>query len=188
MWSGEDTKANIRKDTQCRPMSRRCGFHANDVSLRHTPHEKLLGITWVPNPATRKDLAARTWDVLLYWSKIPVLFQTKVGCRGQNSVSKKLLVRLHMVKNRLAGDHKEILSPYLVRTGPYSRHFDLSVVYVWAQWLRINKDQKPINYYQIITAHASFICPNMRCAVSRVWTGSLVILLKRFYPVIYQGK
>ena len=29
------------------------------------PHEKLLGITWVTNPATRKDLAARTWGV--FW-------------------------------------------------------------------------------------------------------------------------
>jgi len=28
------------------------------------PHEKLLGITWGSNPATRKDLAARTWGML----------------------------------------------------------------------------------------------------------------------------
>ena len=32
----------------------------------HTPHEKLLGITWVSNPTTRKDLAARTWVVFWY--------------------------------------------------------------------------------------------------------------------------
>ena len=30
------------------------------------PHEKLPGITWVSNPATRKDLAARTWGVSWY--------------------------------------------------------------------------------------------------------------------------
>jgi len=30
------------------------------------PHEKLLGITWVSNLATRKDLAARTWGVFWY--------------------------------------------------------------------------------------------------------------------------
>jgi len=30
------------------------------------PHEKLPGITWVSNPATRKDLAARTWGVFWY--------------------------------------------------------------------------------------------------------------------------
>jgi len=30
------------------------------------PHEKLLGITWVSNPATRKDLAARTYGVFWY--------------------------------------------------------------------------------------------------------------------------
>ena len=30
------------------------------------PHEKLLGMTWVSNPATRKDLAARTWGVFWY--------------------------------------------------------------------------------------------------------------------------
>jgi len=30
------------------------------------PHEKLLGITWASNPATRKDLAARTWGVFWY--------------------------------------------------------------------------------------------------------------------------
>jgi len=27
------------------------------------PHEKILRITWVSNPATRKHLAARTWCV-----------------------------------------------------------------------------------------------------------------------------
>jgi len=30
------------------------------------PHEKLHGIRRVSNPATRKDLAARTWGVFWY--------------------------------------------------------------------------------------------------------------------------
>ena len=35
--------------------------------LHHvTPHEKLLGIIRVSNPATRKDLADRTWGVFWY--------------------------------------------------------------------------------------------------------------------------
>jgi len=32
----------------------------------------------VSNPATRKDLAARTWGVFWYQSKIPVLFEIMV--------------------------------------------------------------------------------------------------------------
>jgi len=31
------------------------------VDTRNLPHEKLLGILRVSNPATRKDLADRTW-------------------------------------------------------------------------------------------------------------------------------
>ena len=42
------------------------------------PHEKLLGRTWVSNPATRNDLAARTWGVFWYQTKIPVLFEIMV--------------------------------------------------------------------------------------------------------------
>jgi len=42
------------------------------------PHEKLHGIRRVSNPATRKDLAARTWGVFWYESKIPVLFEIMV--------------------------------------------------------------------------------------------------------------
>jgi len=55
----------------------------------------------VSNPATRKDLSARTWDVFWYQSKCPVLFeimvpanQTKEGSRGRKPVSKKLFVRV----------------------------------------------------------------------------------------------
>jgi len=36
------------------------------VALLHVPHEKLPGVTWVSNPATRKDLVARTWGVFWY--------------------------------------------------------------------------------------------------------------------------
>jgi len=42
-----------------------CGI-MKDVSEIMKPHEKLLGITRVSNPATRKDLAARTWGVFWY--------------------------------------------------------------------------------------------------------------------------
>jgi len=42
------------------------------------PHEKLLGITRVSNPATRKDLASRTWGVFWYKSKMQVLFEIMV--------------------------------------------------------------------------------------------------------------
>jgi len=42
------------------------------------PHEKPHGIRRVSKPATRKDLAARTWGVFWYSSKIPVLFEIMV--------------------------------------------------------------------------------------------------------------
>jgi len=34
--------------------------------ISQNPHEKLLEITWVSKPPTRKDLAARTWGVFCY--------------------------------------------------------------------------------------------------------------------------
>ena len=42
------------------------------------PHEKLFGITWVSNPATRKDLADGTWGVFWYKSKRQGLFEIMV--------------------------------------------------------------------------------------------------------------
>jgi len=39
-------------------------WHDSDLFVK--PHEKLLGITWVSNPATREDMAARTWGVFWY--------------------------------------------------------------------------------------------------------------------------
>ena len=55
-----------------------------------SPHEVLLAITWVSKPATRKDLAARTWGVFWYSSKIPVLLEIMVpinkrGVQGSKS-------------------------------------------------------------------------------------------------------
>ena len=41
-------------------------------------HDKFHGIRRVSNPATRQDLAARTWGVFWYQSKIPVLFEIMV--------------------------------------------------------------------------------------------------------------
>jgi len=52
------------------------------------PHEKLLGITWVSNPVTRKDLAARTWGVFWY-SKIPVLFELMVHIKQKRGTGLK---------------------------------------------------------------------------------------------------
>ena len=44
--------------------------YAGDLSTyTKDPHEKLLGTTWVSNPATIKDLAARNWGVFWYQSK-----------------------------------------------------------------------------------------------------------------------
>jgi len=66
-----------------------------NVYNRDNPHEKLLEITWVSNPATNKDLGARTWGAFWYESKIPVLFEIMVqikqkrGTGVQNS-SKKI--------------------------------------------------------------------------------------------------
>ena len=52
------------------------------------PHEKLLGITWVSNPLTRKDLAARTWGVFWYKSKTELMIQIKLkGVIGVESPS-----------------------------------------------------------------------------------------------------
>ena len=56
----------------------------------YTPHEKLLGITWVSNPATRKDLAARTWGVFWYKSKIPVLFDIMVQSKQKRGTGVKI--------------------------------------------------------------------------------------------------
>jgi len=42
-------------------MSRIEMIHIRFTYERFTPHEKLLGILRVSNPATRKDLADRTW-------------------------------------------------------------------------------------------------------------------------------
>jgi len=47
-----------------------CHMSMSHSANAYTPHEKLLGIidgiTWVSNPATRKDLAASTWGVFWY--------------------------------------------------------------------------------------------------------------------------
>jgi len=59
--------------------------HASDLSS----HEKLLGITWVSNPATREDLAARTWGVFWYLSKIPVLFEIMVRIKQKRGTGVK---------------------------------------------------------------------------------------------------
>ena len=52
-------------------------------------HEKLLGITWVSNPASRKDLAARTWGVFWYYSKLPVLFVIMVQIKQKRGTGFK---------------------------------------------------------------------------------------------------
>ena len=45
-----------------------CMLHINKacMSILHTPHKNLLRTQRVSNPATRKDLAARTWGVFWY--------------------------------------------------------------------------------------------------------------------------
>jgi len=58
--------------------------------LNALPHEKLLGITWVSNPATRKDLVARTWGVFWYYSKIPVLFEIIVQIKQKRGTGVKI--------------------------------------------------------------------------------------------------
>jgi len=52
-------------------------------------HEKLLRITRVSNPAARKDLAARTWGVFWYCSKIPVLFEIMVQIKQKRGTGVK---------------------------------------------------------------------------------------------------
>jgi len=47
----------------CRP---RVCMHTYDKNTYANTHENLLGITWVSNPAIRKDLAARSWGVFWY--------------------------------------------------------------------------------------------------------------------------
>jgi len=53
------------------------------------PHEKLLGITRVSIPVTRKDLADRTWGVFWYSSKIPVLFEIIVQIKQKRGTGVK---------------------------------------------------------------------------------------------------
>ena len=60
-----------------------------EINVWEMPHEKLLGRTWVSNPATRKDRAARTWDVFWYWSKIPVLFEIIVQIKQKRGTGVK---------------------------------------------------------------------------------------------------
>jgi len=60
-----------------------------NVYIRDNPHEKLLGITWVSNPATNKDLAARTRSVFWYESKIPVLFEIMVKIKQKRGTGVK---------------------------------------------------------------------------------------------------
>ena len=55
-------------------------------SDKTSPHEKLPGITWVSNPATRKYLAARTCGVFWYQSKITVLFEIMVQIKQKSSI------------------------------------------------------------------------------------------------------
>ena len=55
--------------------SRLWRLSSKDCSL---PHEHLLETQRVSNPATRKDLAARTLGVFWYWSKISVQFAIMV--------------------------------------------------------------------------------------------------------------
>ena len=57
------------------------------------PHEKLFEITWVLNPATRKDLDVRSWSVLVLIKNTRFVldngtYQTHEEYRGQNPVSK----------------------------------------------------------------------------------------------------
>jgi len=60
------------------------------------PHETLLGTQRVSNPATRRDLAARTWGVFWYESKRPVLFEIMVqikrkrGPGVENALARRL--------------------------------------------------------------------------------------------------
>jgi len=58
--------------------------------LNALPHEKLHGITWVSNPATRKDLVARTWGVILYYSEISVLFEIMVQIKQKRGTGVKI--------------------------------------------------------------------------------------------------
>ena len=54
-----------------------------------SPHEELLGITWVSNPATRKDLPGRTWSVFWLKSKIQVLFEIMVQNKQKGAQGSK---------------------------------------------------------------------------------------------------
>ena len=59
------------------------------MDVQFIPHEKLLLITWVLSPATRKDLAAGTWGVLWYKSKIPVLFEIMIQIKQKRGTGVK---------------------------------------------------------------------------------------------------
>jgi len=65
-------------DATCQMRQVDAACQMRQVAISSCPHEKLLGTTWVSTPATRKDLAARTWGVFWYQSKIPVLLEIMV--------------------------------------------------------------------------------------------------------------
>ena len=70
-----------------------CHMSMSHSANAYTPHEKLLGIidgiTWVSNPATRKDLAASTWGVFWYQTKVPILFKIMVQIKQKRGTGVK---------------------------------------------------------------------------------------------------
>ena len=68
----------ISVEVSCRIQDKVCREKYHHDMIVAFPHEKLHGIRRVSNPATRKDLDARTWGVFWYSSKCPVLFETMV--------------------------------------------------------------------------------------------------------------
>ena len=69
------------------------------MEMQFIPHEKLLGITWVLNPVTRKDLGR----VLVQIKNTRLVRDNgtnKEGYRGQDPVSMNLLVRSSVISIR----------------------------------------------------------------------------------------
>jgi len=56
----------IRVEVSCRIQDKVCREKYHHDMIVAFPHEKLHGIRRVSNPATRKDLDARTWGVFWY--------------------------------------------------------------------------------------------------------------------------
>ena len=102
----------------------------------HTPHEKLHGVRRVSNPATREDLAARTWGV----------FQKAVSiCFGAHIQNASRHSRMCSVECLWMCSVKRVSWMCLQNAFRHSRTCSVTHVHAWYPFLVSNKQNTDVH-------------------------------------------